>query len=436
MNNKTQFKLRKILNDLKRRPEDAAKDLGIKEKVLNNILNGETEISFDIIKKAVSVWPVNYGDFFHIEDDAKDGYKIFRFSESENTKRKMYRGGKPYYLYKDTVTSKVSPFRPEWIRQLTVVDDDNPENNLVKYNNGHFLHQFTYFIGPVNFYYVENNTKKVAKMNTGDSMYISPYVPHTFTTRKNEKNIFGHILALTYSDKVDSEVLNELSAIGYEQAKDLRIKLNNELEAFKSSLNYHFINSSLSKDLFLRLTNIKIDDLNSLNSLPDIDILKKIAHVLNIGIKELLPTVKKNEVKIKTYKESLNWFYPSDKNKKYKFVELTNLSQLPLSKGLEMTVLDDDENDVEFQVPTHQYLYNVGKDSCKIVVNKKNEESFSPGDSIYLKPGVKFKFIKKSTVLILRIGGRISGDCLSQVSMLSEGNFKRLIDDNKPWFNK
>ena len=31
-------KFRKVLNDLKRRPEDAAQDLGVSKKVINNIL--------------------------------------------------------------------------------------------------------------------------------------------------------------------------------------------------------------------------------------------------------------------------------------------------------------------------------------------------------------------------------------------------------------
>jgi hypothetical protein len=35
---------------------------------------------------------------------------------------------------------------------------------------------------------VENNEKKLEEMNTGDSMYISPYTPHSFTTRKNKNN--------------------------------------------------------------------------------------------------------------------------------------------------------------------------------------------------------------------------------------------------------
>ena len=139
MTKQSQLKFRKIINDLKRRPEDAAEDLGVPQERVEGILDGSQEIGFDLIQKAVSVWPVNYSDFFHIDDDAKEGFKIFKASESEDTKRTMYRGGSPYYLYKDTVMSKVSSFRPEWIQELVVVDNDNPGDDRVKYNNGHFF---------------------------------------------------------------------------------------------------------------------------------------------------------------------------------------------------------------------------------------------------------------------------------------------------------
>ena len=118
--NKFNFKFKKILNDLKRRPEDAASDLGISKKDINKIVEGKKKLNFDIIEKAVKIWPVNYSEFFDVEDDTKNGYKIFKNSDSNSTQRKMYRGGEPYYLYKDTVMSKVSTFRPEWIQQLKV----------------------------------------------------------------------------------------------------------------------------------------------------------------------------------------------------------------------------------------------------------------------------------------------------------------------------
>ena len=180
------LKFRKILNDLKRRPEDAARELNIPSEEINKMLNGELDPDFRLLKKATEIWPINLNDFFGIEDDTINNYKIFTKAESNNTTRIMQRKNKPYYKYKDTVMSKISSFRPEWIEELIVVNDSNPENPDVVFNNGHFLHQFTYFIGPVNFYYIDENGKKnLAEMNTGDSMYISPYTPHSFTTRKN-----------------------------------------------------------------------------------------------------------------------------------------------------------------------------------------------------------------------------------------------------------
>ena len=243
----SEIKFRKILNDLKRRPEDAALDLGISKKKIEKILDGKLNIDFNLIQKAVDVWPINYNDFFHINDDTKNGYKICKNVQSNTSERIMYRNGKPYYSYKDTVMSKVSAFRPEWIQQLVVVNNSNPDNKKVKFNNGHFLHQFTYFIGPVNFYYIVSKKKKVVEMNTGDSMYISPYIPHTFTTRKNSSKKLGYILALTYTDKVDSESLNELTAVGYNLAKKFQLNLNNEINAFKSILEYQMKVASITK---------------------------------------------------------------------------------------------------------------------------------------------------------------------------------------------
>ena len=63
------------------------------------------------------------------------------------------------------------------------------------------------------------------------------------------------------------------------------------------------------------------------------------------------------------------------------------------------------------------------------------KENLNPGDSIYLKPNLKHRFYKKGTLLILRIGGKISGDVLYQMSMISEKNIQRLVNDNLPWFN-
>ena len=142
-----------ILNDLKRRPEDAATELDISLEEITQIIDGEKILSQEIIEKAVKIWPVNISDFYIIYDDTPTGVKLMSAEESKMSSRIMNRSGKPYYEYRDTVMSSVAPFRPEWIMELCQVEDNNSENTDAKWNNGHFMHQFTYFIGDVNFFF-------------------------------------------------------------------------------------------------------------------------------------------------------------------------------------------------------------------------------------------------------------------------------------------
>ena len=205
-----------MLNDLKRRPEDAANELNVSLEQITDIIEGKKEITSEIISRAVKIWPVNYRDFFLIHDDCPDGIKIMRNEDSAKSSRVMDRGGLPYYEYRDTAMSSVALFRPEWIEELCIVEDNDPNNLAVQWNNGHFMHQFTYFIGDVNYYYRgPDGEKKIAIMNTGDSVYGTPFRPHSFATRKGAKKN-GLILALTYGNQLAADTQQELSAIGEE----------------------------------------------------------------------------------------------------------------------------------------------------------------------------------------------------------------------------
>ena len=187
-----------ILNDIKRRPEDAASELGVTTNEIYSIINGEKPISQDLVDKATRIWPVNSRDFFNIRDDCPLGVKIMTAEESKQSSRIMDRAGKPYYEYRDTAMSTTASFRPEWIEELCIVENNDATSTIVQWNNGHFMHQFTYFVGNVNFYYEENGIKKIAVMKTGDSMYITPFTRHTFATRSGS-DTNGLILALTLS---------------------------------------------------------------------------------------------------------------------------------------------------------------------------------------------------------------------------------------------
>ena len=86
-----------ILNDIKRRPEDAARELGISLEKINDIIDGKTAISQEIIEIATKIWPVNTRDFFIISDDCSIGIKIMRAEDSKKSSSIMERAGKPYY---------------------------------------------------------------------------------------------------------------------------------------------------------------------------------------------------------------------------------------------------------------------------------------------------------------------------------------------------
>ena len=241
-------------------------------------------------------------------------------------------------------------------------------------------------------------------------------------------------MALTYTDKVDNEVLNELSVIGNELAKKYLINYNNEINGFKKNLQYYLNLSSLTEESFEKINNINLKKIYNTNSMPSLEDIEKITSALNINLKDLIPNKKFTSVKIGRYEKSLTWHYPSEENHIYKFVELTNVNQLPCSKALELTIVLEEDHETFLEVPAHQYLYNIGETDC-VLETEKIKQKFSPGDSIYLKPNVKHKFSKKSKILILRIGGKIYGENLFHISSLSEKNFERLINDNKPWFN-
>lgn len=430
-----------ILNDIKRRPEDAANELGVNLSDIESIIQGKTLISQELVERATKIWPVNSRDFFVIRDDCPSGIKIMRAEESKKSSRIMDRAGKPYYEYRDTAMSTVAPFRPEWILELCYVDDNEPTNPNVQWNNGHFMHQFTYFIGDVNFYYQDHKGEKnVAVMNTGDSMYITPFTPHTFTTRKGAKEN-GLILALTYGGKLTGDVQQELSAMSIELGSNFALDFTSKEAASASLLKYHRQISNLSFEELSKRSSISTDDLKSFENdskIPSFSNLEKIANALTINIRDLLSNDKiEDKVIVKHHEHGKSWFYPED-TKTYEFRELASTTALPFSKAFEILVLDSKSLELDLKSGLHQYVYNVG--NTPIFINwefkdKQFKESINPGDSLYMKPFVNHNFRGKGKLLILRIGGKIAGDSQRELSIVGKKNAQRAISETIQWFD-
>jgi methylphosphonate synthase len=430
-----------ILNDLKRRPEDAAEELGVSLVEINSIIEGKQELPFDLVSKAIRIWPVNARDFFIVRDDCETGIKIMTATESKDSSRIMQRAGKPYYEYRDTAMSSVAPFRPEWIMELCVVDDNDPNNKSVQWNNGHFMHQFTYFIGEVNFYYMSSTgEKKVGLMNTGDSVYITPFVPHTFATRKGaSKN--GLILALTYGNKLTGEVQQELSSVSPILSKEYVLDFSNKNKAFGSLLSFHRHNANITiSDLATRakIPKEKIENFENGSSSPSFEEINKFALALRVNSRELFPNdLIENNVILQKYTEGEKWFFP-ESTKSYEFIELSTSSNLPYSKAFEINVLDSNGDEFDLKVGLHQYVYNLGDKDIQlnwIFDGEKYQKILQPNDSAYIKPFVEHNFRGEGKLLVLRVGGKSTGDAQIELSFVGKRNVERAINEMMLWFD-
>ena len=240
-------RIRSELNDLKRTPESAANELNFDLTELKLILDGKSskaQINF-LIERMGEVYPIDISDLYILEDDCTDGVKIMTNKISAKTTRVFKRKNKnnllsPYYEYRDSAMSKLGPFKPEWIKELRHVHDNDPMNPEVAYNNGHFLHQLTFFIGPVNFYWKENGKCYCEEMNTGDSNYITPFYPHSFTNRDSSKDAI--IIAVTFGGEV-RRAQKEMYWLGPDRVE----KFKNIARKNKSDFNPIIINKKEEK---------------------------------------------------------------------------------------------------------------------------------------------------------------------------------------------
>lgn len=435
--------LRSMLNDLKRRPQDAARELGIPVEEMQRYLDNELQFPVELIAKACQEWPVSPRDFAHVIDDTDQGIKIMRAADSKQSARVMARKGKPYYEYRDTAASSLSSFRPEWIKELCEVENNEPGNTEAQWNNGHFMHQFTYFVGPVNFYYIdEHGDKQVAVMNTGDSMYIRPFVPHTFTTRKNEGG-GGLILALTYGGALLGDAQQELGAVSTALAEQYALTYSNANNSVAGMVEYYMNCLSLTPQELAQRADMSEAELQTLlegNSTADQALLKRIAKGLNVNLRDILTYDDHVAPVVVEYIEQAKPWVLNTNQGSYSIKELASTPHMAMSKSLELTFSQLDCADYGIRVGLHQYVYNVGEQDIEIKwqsAGKNYNATLKPNDSAFIKPFLAHCYCSKEGKLIsLRIPSKISGDALRELSMIGTEHIQRVANEQMPWFDK
>ena len=439
------------LNDIKRTPESAAKELNVKVEELKSIIDGKSteEKANQLIDRMGEVYPIDHTQMYLLKDDTLNGARFMTAEESKKRNRvynRLDRNGNltPYYEYRDTTMSKLALFKPEWISQLRVVDNNDPYNPDVVLNNGHNMHQYGLFVGPVNFYWEDlEGIVHCSEMNTGDSNYITPFIKHSFTSRS--ENELAYIVACTSGGEA-SRAQRELYALGENTLENFVLDYRSN-EATLQLIRQHMRNDMLSIKNMEELlskhgSDIMLGEILAGKREIGLEEYNAIAKALNIELGDLMfPDYKPEDECVLTYiSENKPHPFPSHENRLYEIHTLARTSKMPLLRG---SIIDVISASPDFNHPIqrslHTYMINFGDSPIDLAWEHDGEifeGKVSPDDSVYLKPFVKCAFGNPSSgnarMFVVGISGSVGLQAQRELSSLADP--VRAITELEPWF--
>jgi len=439
-------------NDLKRTIEALARDIGLLPGFVQNVVDGNAPWSDvqEVLTRMGKTYPIDSAELTLMEDDSRNGVRVMRAAESAASGRVFSRKNRsgertPYYEYRDTAMSKVGPFKPEWIKELRTVSDSEPNNPDVIYNNGHFLHQMTFFIGPVNFYWEVNGKRFCSEMSTGDSNYITPFWPHSFANRDPSQEAI--IIAVTYGGEV-KRTLRELYALGPSAVTGYKLEASSRSSGQRALIGQHLRNENLSLENFHeRLRQRGAHALaQKMEASPQTDLnateLGIIADTLDIELSDLLlpEHVNGNEVIVKKKDASEAYLFPDAQAPAYRIHPLARCRHMASVKGFDVEVLRmTDLEDFDLDSSLHNYVYNYGTTPVGVSWRKNGRterEVLNPGDSAYIQPFVQHGFTSmeptSGKLAVVRAAGSVSVSVQRELSTFA--SVQRIIESNC-WFN-
>lgn len=436
------------LNDLKRTVGTCSKELGWDEAQIADIVAGAAspKIVTKFIDDFTNYYPVRRDALTLLRTDCVNGVRKLDLEASMASARVFDRatasgGVSPYYEYRDTAMSVLSDYRPEWIEQLRVVTDNDPENPDVIYNNGHFMHQVTFFVGPVNFYYEVDGVKYCEEMTTGGSNYITPFCPHSFASRDPDEQ--AYIVAVTFGNNA-KRALSDLVTLGAQRSSRFLVDRSTVANATHDLIDYHIGNARLTRELLdARLSAaghaINVKDRSSEYSVEE---LAFIASGLGIRTADLMVTEAPVEerVIVKKTNDAEAYSYPSQTNSAYRIWPMATTRQLPGVTFHRISVNSTDADfRADFRTGTHTYLFNYSEMDCVLSWEFEGEtftEILSKGDSIYVQPQIPHKFhvVGDGVAELVCVGVPSGIDQEVQLELSNMRDFDRVIQETKCWF--
>jgi len=208
-------KVSQALNSIKQTYQNFCQKHSLDHSEFVSFIQGDSLPSASLIKVLKEHPIIDYAALSISYDDglsisvAEPYVAFFSAASSYDSRRVTYRDGIKYYEYRDLATSKFSPILPEYIIPcgLSLECTTNGFLRQPFYNNGHIENQVTAFFGNIDFHWIDaKKSKYTQSISHLATNYISPYVPHSFTSLDSE----SFIVAITYRNTlsyVPSEAL-------------------------------------------------------------------------------------------------------------------------------------------------------------------------------------------------------------------------------------
>lgn len=443
--------LRGALNDLKRVPGVISRETGIGEDVMQNLIAGQDldrENMDSVLRVLHAQYPMSMKHLVVDQDDSQQGVWYNSAETSKNSARKMNRTNilgdtTCYYTYMDTATSSLSPFKPELIEMEVHVNDNEPLNPLVVMNKGHLLSQLTFFIGPVNFYCTVRGERHCKVMNTGDSCLITPYVPHSFTTRDPDQ--YAAIVAVTFSTGVRdalSDLLHHDMSKVIEAAGDRR----NAAHVFMKKVERFSELRGLSPtDVQRMLLNqgYAAEAVEGTMSFTAVDpaVIQSMSEIMCIPVGELqiLQLEVDEEVTYTTAAPALSVGSADGSAVDHKSA-LASCRHQPDVGGFSWRLCGTSTL-AAGKSQFFNYIYNYGEVPCNLLWDGQ-EQTLYQGDSVVVKPFMEVTLSSQkvrdqhymATLVVCKVAGCVNNNVMNECSLFAAEGLAAMTTNNTKWF--
>jgi methylphosphonate synthase len=333
--------------------------------------------------------------------------------------------------------SRNAPFKPEWIRMLRAVEDADPNNPDIAFNRGHFLHQFTYFVGRVNFYWEESGKRHCAEMRTGDSCFIPPFIPHSFTAV--DLNQPGLIIAVTYAGEVRRAV-GDISRLpqGAMTGDAARTGYGRIL---KRLMDAESLTVGDLRQILIRhgVTFERASELAAGDAVPSAVEADQLARVLRIRPADLCAVEDDpaGGVSILRREDAPMRPYPDNNRPSYEIQDLVRPASQPDLKAFEMRVASAPEGRICHHL--HEYVYVL--EGAPVVARwgaaNSNFDELKAGDSVYFSPMIPHSFHCENgqgRLVVVRVPGRLSHAVMNEYARLQPEIRERISAETRTWF--